>query len=54
MLVKKETLDESIFYNPTKEISSFLYPKIEEWYTDISEKAKGESEKDEVENTEKL
>ena len=31
-LVKQETLDESIFYNPTKEISAFLYPKIEEWY----------------------
>lgn len=32
MLVKQETLDDSIFYNPTKEISAFLYPKIEEWY----------------------
>lgn len=32
MLVEQETLDESIFYNPTKEISAFLYPKIEEWY----------------------
>ena len=32
MLVKQETLDESVFYNPTKEISAFLYPKIEEWY----------------------
>lgn len=31
-LVKKETLDESIFYNPTKEISAFIFPKIEEWY----------------------
>ncbi|WP_445456509.1 CvpA family protein [Flavobacterium sp. HNIBRBA15423] len=31
-LVKQETLDKSIFYNPTKEISAFLYPKIEEWY----------------------
>lgn len=50
MLVKQETLDDSIFYNPTKEISAFLYPKIEEWYTDISEKAKGESEKDEVDS----
>ena len=29
---KKETLDESIFYNPTKEISAFVYPQIEEWY----------------------
>lgn len=50
MLVKQETLDESIFYNPTKEISAFLYPKIEEWYTDISEKAKGESEKEDVDS----
>lgn len=52
MLVKQETLDESIFYNPTKEISAFLYPKIEEWYEDISEKAKGESEKSQSEEVE--
>lgn len=32
MLVKEETLNESIFYNPTKEISAFVYPQIEEWY----------------------
>ncbi|WP_264559953.1 CvpA family protein [Flavobacterium sp. N2270] len=32
MLAKQETLDESIFYNPTKEISAFVYPQIEEWY----------------------
>ena len=32
MLVKQETLDESVFYNPTKEISAFIYPQIEEWY----------------------
>lgn len=44
-LVKQETLDKSIFYNPTKEISAFLYPKIEEWYEDFSSKSK-------VENTE--
>ncbi len=31
-LVQKETLDESIFYNPTKEFSAYIYPKIEEWY----------------------
>lgn len=45
-LVKQETLDESIFYNPTKEISAFIYPKIEEWYEDFSSKSK-------TENTEK-
>ena len=32
MIAKKEMLDDSIFYNPTKEISAFIYPKIEEWY----------------------
>lgn len=32
IIVPKDKLDESIFYNPTKEISSFIYPKIEEWY----------------------
>jgi membrane protein required for colicin V production len=32
ILAKQETLDESIFYNPTKEISAFVYPQIEEWY----------------------
>ncbi len=36
MLVKKETLDASIFYNPTKEISMFVYPQIEEWYTELN------------------
>lgn len=52
MLVKQETLDDSIFYNPTKEISALLYPKIEEWYTDISKKAKGESEKSQSQSEE--
>lgn len=51
MLVKQETLDKSIFYNPTKEISAFLYPKIEEWYEDFSEKSQSQSE--EVKNEDK-
>jgi len=52
MLVKQETLDESIFYNPTKEISAFLYPKIEEWYDDFSEKSQSQStEVESEENT---
>ena len=38
MLVKEETLNDSIFYNPTKEISAFVYPQIEEWYEGFSEK----------------
>lgn len=32
MITSQETLDESIFYNPVKKVSEFVYPKIEEWY----------------------
>lgn len=47
ILVEEETLNDSIFYNPTKEISAFVYPQIEEWYESFSEKPKEESEKEE-------
>ena len=54
MLVKQETLDESIFYNPTKEISAFLYPKIEEWYENSVQSSvdSEQSQSTEVENEE--
>ncbi|MEQ3662473.1 MAG: CvpA family protein [Flavobacterium sp.] len=48
MLVKEETLNDSIFYNPTKEISAFVYPQIEEWYESFSENSKEESQKEEL------
>ena len=32
MIAKQETLDNSIFYNPIKKVSEFIYPQIEEWY----------------------
>ena len=48
MLVKKETLDNSIFYNPTKEISAFVYPQIEEWYESFSEEVKEGEQKEET------
>ena len=47
-LVKQETLDDSIFYNPTKEISAFLYPKIEEWYEKSVKNTKEDAEKNET------
>ena len=47
MLVEEETLNDSIFYNPTKEISAFVYPQIEEWYEGLSERSEIESEKEE-------
>lgn len=42
-LVKQETLDASVFYNPTKEISALIYPKIEEWYEKSVSKKHGKS-----------
>lgn len=46
MLVSIETQENSIFYNPIQSISRAIYPTIEGWYTEISEKAKGKSKKD--------
>ena len=46
MLLSKETQENSIFYNPIQNISKVMYPTIEGWYTEISEKAKGKSKKD--------
>lgn len=52
ILVKQETLNESIFYNPTKEISAFLYPKIEEWYENTVQSSvdSEQSQSEELEN----
>jgi len=32
VITSQETLDNSIFYNPIKDVSQAIYPKIEEWY----------------------
>jgi membrane protein required for colicin V production len=31
-ITSQETLDNSMFYNPIKKVSEFIYPKIEQWY----------------------
>jgi membrane protein required for colicin V production len=31
-LAKKETLDNSIFFNPIQSIAGFMFPSIEKWY----------------------
>lgn len=36
-LVKKETLDKSIFFNPIQSIAGFIFPSIEEWYNKARE-----------------
>ena len=35
---KKETLDNSIFYNPVKKVAAFVYPSIEKWYETMKKK----------------
>lgn len=36
-IAKKETLDQSIFYNPVKKVAAFMYPSIEKWYDHFKE-----------------
>jgi membrane protein required for colicin V production len=35
---EKETLDNSLFYNPIQKTASFIFPQIEKWYTGFKEK----------------
>ena len=44
MLLSKEKQEDSIFYNPIKEISTLIYPSIEEWYSSIKSEVVGEEE----------
>lgn len=46
MIAKQETLDESMFYNPIKKVSEFVYPQIEEWYDGFKEENLEEKELD--------
>ena len=38
ILVKEETLDNSILYNPIKKTAQFIYPSLENWYNDLKER----------------
>lgn len=35
ILVKKETLDNSVFYNPIQKTASYLFPSLKSWYRDL-------------------
>ncbi|MCG9791861.1 CvpA family protein [Flavobacterium algicola] len=37
-LVKEETFDNSIFYNPVQKVAQVVFPKLEEWYDDFKVK----------------
>ncbi len=39
-IAKKETLDNSMFFNPIQEVSKFIYPSLNKWYEDIKTKTK--------------
>lgn len=39
-LVKQETLNQSVLFNPVQEISKLVYPRLELWYKEIKEKTK--------------
>jgi membrane protein required for colicin V production len=42
MIAKEETLNKSLFYNPIQEVSKYIYPSLEKWYTDFRETKKSE------------
>ena len=37
-LTKKETLDNSLFYNPIQKTAGYMYPSLKEWYGSLKEK----------------
>ena len=41
---EKETLDNSIFYNPIKKVAGFVYPSLEKWYETFKEEHAKKSE----------
>lgn len=48
MLVKEETLNNSVLYHPIQEVSKVMYPSLEKWYEEFKEKAKEKPEEEEV------
>lgn len=50
MVTSQEKLDESMFYNPIKKVSEFVFPKIEEWYDEFKNSEGSEQDLDSVES----
>jgi membrane protein required for colicin V production len=48
MLIKEDTLNASVFYNPIQEVSTFMYPSLEKWYQDFKENAKEKTNEGQV------
>lgn len=54
MLVKEETLNNSVFYNPIQEVATFMHPSLEKWYEEFKEKAKEKPEDEKVSDSTNL
>ena len=48
MLVKEETLNKSVFYNPIQAVSKFMYPSVEKWVEEFNEKTKEKPDNEQV------
>jgi membrane protein required for colicin V production len=46
ILAKKETLDQSLFYNPIQKTAQFFYPSLEKWYEEFKDKNNSNAESD--------
>lgn len=46
ILAKKETLDQSLFYNPIQKTAQFFYPSLEKWYEELKDKNNSNAESD--------
>lgn len=44
ILAKKETLDQSLFYNPIQKTAQFFYPSLEKWYGEFKTKTSDKKE----------
>ena len=38
ILAKKETLENSLFYNPIQKTASYMYPSLKQWYSSLKNK----------------
>jgi membrane protein required for colicin V production len=50
-IAKKETLDQSMFYNPIQKTARYIYPSLEQWYFEIKEKQSATQNEDQENNS---
>ena len=48
MLVKQETLNQSLFYQPVQEVSKFILPNLGKWYDEVKERSQEKPENEKV------